>query len=225
MSYEDFGLRLKLIRRHHKLTQDDISKQLNISRQAYSNYEQGRCLPPPNTLAKICILLNTNLFSYFIQKDFQQNLLNYVKSSKTNPTNISTENNRKVNTKMINKKFAAVLTEKRIAAGYTQAQAADALYLSRSTYNHYENGTRIPSAEVLVLISIKFKIDPIDLLIPLTPSGTTKDLPLYANLLPNSKLSSKEKQILAYYRCLEKEEQQALLNMANLLTRTHGDLN
>ena len=40
---------------------------------------------------------------------------------------------------MKNNNFATTLTEKRIAAGYTQAQAADLLYLARSTYNHYES--------------------------------------------------------------------------------------
>lgn len=67
MSHEDFGLRLKQFRRYQKLTQEDISKLLNISRQAYSNYEQGRCLPPPNTLADLSCILNTNLFIYFIK--------------------------------------------------------------------------------------------------------------------------------------------------------------
>ncbi len=67
MFQEDFGLRLKQLRRQKKLTQLQISKQLNISRQAYSNYEQGRCLPPPDKLAELSLILNTNLFIQFIQ--------------------------------------------------------------------------------------------------------------------------------------------------------------
>lgn len=67
MFQEDFGLRLKQFRRQKKLTQLQISKQLNISRQAYSNYEQGRCLPPPDKLAELSLILNTNLFIQFIQ--------------------------------------------------------------------------------------------------------------------------------------------------------------
>lgn len=74
MSYEDFGLRLKKFRRYRKLTQKDISKLLNISRQAYSNYEQGRCLPPPNTLADLSCILNANLFIIFIQSSSYANL-------------------------------------------------------------------------------------------------------------------------------------------------------
>lgn len=75
MIQEEFGLRLKEIRRFRKLTQKEISIQLNISRQAYSNYEQGRCLPPPDTLADISILLNTNLFILFIHDAFNQHHL------------------------------------------------------------------------------------------------------------------------------------------------------
>ena len=126
---------------------------------------------------------------------------------------------------MTKKDFATVLTEKRIAAGYTQAQAADALYLSRSTYNHYEKGTRLPSAEVLVQISVQFKIDPMELILPLIHPEDLKDYPFYKNILPNSKLTVREKQILAYYRSLENDEQKAILNMACLLSRTHSDLN
>ena len=220
MLYEDFGLRLRLIRRYHNLTQEDLSKQLNISRQAYSNYEQGRCLPPPNTLAAICILLNTNLFSYFIQ-DILSKQLN-VKSNVFHK--IQDVQQRKRGTKMKNNNFATTLTEKRIAAGYTQAQAADLLYLARSTYNHYESGNRIPSAEILIQISLLYKVDPIDLLVPLIPSESMHSFPLYSKLFPNSKLTSKEKQILAYYRLLDTDEQKVMLNMARLLNRTHTDI-
>ncbi|MGN0152511.1 MAG: helix-turn-helix domain-containing protein [Wujia sp.] len=68
MSQNNFGPRLKRIRRYRRLTQNDISQLLHISRQAYSNYEQGRCLPPPDTLASLSIILDSNLFLFFIQQ-------------------------------------------------------------------------------------------------------------------------------------------------------------
>ncbi len=120
--------------------------------------------------------------------------------------------------------FATTLTEKRIAAGYTQSQAADLLYLSRSTYNHYENGTRIPSAEILIEISLLYKIDILDLLIPLVPADSLKDLPIYTKITSNENLSLEEKQILSYYRSLDASEKNALSNMAWLLNRTHADI-
>lgn len=218
MLYEDFGLRLKLIRRHRRLTQVDVSKLLKISRQAYSNYEQGRCLPPPNTLASLSVILNSNLFSYFLQKaiqnEFSESTIQFTKQKQS----------KKGGKKMPHSNFATALTEKRIAAGYTQSQAADLLYLSRSTYNHYEKGTRVPSAEILVEISLLYKIDPLDLLIPLVPADSLKDLPAYTKITSKENLSLEEKQILAYYRALDINEKNALSNMAWLLNKTHADV-
>ncbi|MBE5946531.1 MAG: helix-turn-helix transcriptional regulator [Lachnospiraceae bacterium] len=74
MNHKEFGPRLKKIRRSHNLTQEQISRQLNISRQAYSNYEQGRCYPSPDILASLSIILNTNLFILFFQDAFDKHI-------------------------------------------------------------------------------------------------------------------------------------------------------
>lgn len=224
MSYVQFGLRLKLIRRFHKLTQNDISKQLNISRQAYSNYEQGRCLPPPDTLAKISILLNTNLFSYFLENNLQSELSNHIKNQSKIMKFSEPLKSKKEKNEMTNKDFGMVLAEKRIAAGYTQSKAADLLYLARSTYNHYESGIRIPSTEILIQMSILFKVDPMDLLSPLIPAEAMNEFPLYSKIMPKNNLSSNEKKIIAHYRCLDEEEQLAVLNITALLNKTHSEV-
>ncbi len=80
MDSKDFGPRLRKIRRFRRITQQDISKQLNISRQAYSNYEQGRCMPPPDILADISILLQTNLFLLFIHDSLSHFCLTEIQS-------------------------------------------------------------------------------------------------------------------------------------------------
>ncbi|MBQ9234797.1 MAG: helix-turn-helix transcriptional regulator [Lachnospiraceae bacterium] len=67
MSYNNFGLHLKRIRKHRNLTQLDVSKMLGISRQAYCNYEQGIRVPDPDTLASLSIILDANLFIYFME--------------------------------------------------------------------------------------------------------------------------------------------------------------
>lgn len=64
---ENFGPRLKLLRRKKHLTQSDISKILNITRQAYSNYETGRCSPPVDTLAELTLLLEYDFFSMYLE--------------------------------------------------------------------------------------------------------------------------------------------------------------
>ena len=66
MSCRDFALCLKTIRQNRHMTQLDISKELGISRQAYSSYEQGLRLPDVNTLAELSIILDTNLFLFFM---------------------------------------------------------------------------------------------------------------------------------------------------------------
>lgn len=44
---------LRHLRKAHKLTQNDISAILNISRQAYSNYENCKRVPDLDTLIRI----------------------------------------------------------------------------------------------------------------------------------------------------------------------------
>lgn len=66
MSSHEFGLCLKNIRKSRHKTQMDISKELGISRQAYSYYEQGLRLPDVKTLAELSVILDSNLFLYFM---------------------------------------------------------------------------------------------------------------------------------------------------------------
>ena len=61
---KEFGPRLKISRRQKHLNQTDISKRLNITRQAYSNYETGRCAPPVDVLAELTLLLEYDFQFY-----------------------------------------------------------------------------------------------------------------------------------------------------------------
>lgn len=67
MIQNEFGPRLKLSRRRKNLSQKEISKMLKISRQAYCNYELGRCIPSVYTLAELTLLLDTDFFSIFLE--------------------------------------------------------------------------------------------------------------------------------------------------------------
>lgn len=87
MVHESFGKKLKQIRRIAGFTQKDLSIRLNISRQAYSNYEQGRCIPPPDILAELSVLFNTNLFCLL----FPSTLYHSKLESLINPLLISEE--------------------------------------------------------------------------------------------------------------------------------------
>lgn len=91
MIQEDFGLHLKNIRRYNKLTQKQIAKKLNISRQAYSNYEQGRCCPTPNMLASLSIILQTDLFNFFLFEAIKNISSKEISSEITNISSSLTE--------------------------------------------------------------------------------------------------------------------------------------
>ena len=53
MSNIQLANNLRFLRRKHKLTQDDLSSLLNISRQAYSNYETSKRTPDLDSLLHI----------------------------------------------------------------------------------------------------------------------------------------------------------------------------
>ena len=52
---------LRFKRKEFSLTQEDISKMLNISRQAYSNYETGNRTPDLDSLIRLCQLFHLTL--------------------------------------------------------------------------------------------------------------------------------------------------------------------
>ncbi|MGO5052015.1 helix-turn-helix domain-containing protein [Lachnospiraceae bacterium LCP25S3_G4] len=72
---------LKTLRKIHQLTQTHISTLLNISRQAYSNYENGKRVPDIDTLINIsqiyCISLD-ELVSQNIGNVFAKNKTPYL---------------------------------------------------------------------------------------------------------------------------------------------------
>ena len=52
---------LRYKRKQYNLTQEDISAKLNISRQAYSNYETGKRIPDLDSLTYLCHIFNLSL--------------------------------------------------------------------------------------------------------------------------------------------------------------------
>ena len=53
----EFSEKLKMLRTQANLTQNELADKLYISRQAVSNYEQGRGYPSINTLSNYLFLL------------------------------------------------------------------------------------------------------------------------------------------------------------------------
>ena len=52
----EFSEKLKTLRIEADLTQSELADKLFLTRQAISNYEQGRCYPSIDTLVEMCKL-------------------------------------------------------------------------------------------------------------------------------------------------------------------------
>lgn len=125
---------------------------------------------------------------------------------------------------MPNKEFAAILREKRKAAGYNQAQVSTMLFLSRSTYNHFESGIRIPSIDVLIRISALYHINPMELINSLIPKELEKQDPAYVNYIKAQRytLSTQELQFISSFSSLNDEEMDAVLHIINIISKAHS---
>lgn len=56
-----FEMRLEFLRKQKKYTHQDMADKLGITRQAYSNYENGKREPDYDTLEKIADLFGVNV--------------------------------------------------------------------------------------------------------------------------------------------------------------------
>lgn len=74
----DFSDKLKTLRMQANMTQSQLAEHLCVTRQAVSNYEQGRSYPSMDTLARMCNLFNTSLDELLetgIKKQYMKQLL------------------------------------------------------------------------------------------------------------------------------------------------------
>ena len=119
--------------------------------------------------------------------------------------------------------FTEILKQKRILAGYSQEEASIALFLARSTYNHYETGTRIPPTETLIRISALFNIQLSELMKPLIPDDISKANPNYEKLLCSAEthLTEEETKLLSLFAGLYPEEKSHILMLMHLIKKAH----
>jgi transcriptional regulator with XRE-family HTH domain len=62
---------LQRLRKDHHFTQTQFSKKLNISRQAYSNYETGKRIPDLDIIIRIANI-------YHISRDYEEKSVNMI---------------------------------------------------------------------------------------------------------------------------------------------------
>lgn len=60
MTNKTLGQYLKRLRKTFNYTQEFAASKLDISRQAYSHYENGRAIPPNDTIYKLASLYNVS---------------------------------------------------------------------------------------------------------------------------------------------------------------------
>lgn len=74
----EFSEKLKILRIEANMTQNELADKLFISRQAVSNYEQGRSYPSIDILLNMCKLFNTsldNLLSSGVRKRYMRQVV------------------------------------------------------------------------------------------------------------------------------------------------------
>jgi transcriptional regulator with XRE-family HTH domain len=64
-----FAVNLRILRKERKLTQEFISKLINVDRSNVANYENGRILPPLNSLIKIADYFGISLDQLIFGRD------------------------------------------------------------------------------------------------------------------------------------------------------------
>ena len=107
------------------------------------------------------------------------------------------------------------LKKLRIASGYTQADVADKLNISRQGYQHYESGRRVPNMESLKILADLYHIQIYDLMlsdITLDFTDLVSEDPIY----PKS-VAEMEQKLLKAFRKLNMKDKQRLVKHAEAM--------
>lgn len=102
----------------------------------------------------------------------------------------------------------------RKAHGFTQAEVASALNLSRTSYTKYENDVHMPNAEQIQLIANLFGVSPAEILTPIQSDGTKAIKPTKPT---KPTLRSDHEKLLGVYDSLDEQSKTQLMSVAYLL--------
>lgn len=123
-----------------------------------------------------------------------------------------------------NLQFATLLRKKRILSGLSQYQVAQKCFLSRSSYNHFELGKRIPSLETLMRICSLLNANPMEFLCIITPDDIKEENPDFTGFLQHNKQLNLATDIylLEIFKELFPEEQQAIIGIIDSIITNHS---
>jgi transcriptional regulator with XRE-family HTH domain len=149
------GEKLLYLRKSYNLTQNDVSKLLDLKLSTYKHYEVGDRSVPIYTLIKIAMLYKIKVDFFFnseyktkkveeekeLAKDLQEMLEDAMK--RIGDVKLPIDKNK------INFNIRLNIKTLRIKFKKTQQDIADVLGIDVSTYNKYENGRRKLGNEIL----------------------------------------------------------------------------
>lgn len=99
----------------------------------------------------------------------------------------------------------------RKAHGFTQAEVASALNLSRTSYTKYENDVHMPNAEQIQLIASLFGVSPAEILAPIESNNAEPIKP------EKPAVRSDHEKLLGVYDSLDEQSKTQLMSVAYLL--------
>lgn len=102
----------------------------------------------------------------------------------------------------------------RKAHGFTQAEVASALNLSRTSYTKYENDVHMPNAEQIQLIASLFGVSPAEILAPIESNSAKIAKPPKPE---KPTLRSDHEKLLGVYDSLDEQSKTQLMSVAYLL--------
>jgi len=142
-----FSAKLKELRLQSNLSQEQLSRKLDILRRAYIYYETGHKYPSVEVLIRIAKFFNVSIdFLMDEQDDAQtQNLFAGEKLSEFTGNDLHTS-------------FSENLKELRLRNNLSQEKMSRKLDIVTSTYIYYETGKRLPSIDLLTRIAKIFKV-------------------------------------------------------------------
>ncbi len=114
---------------------------------------------------------------------------------------------------MNNDLFSKTLKEKRIAAGYSQSELSELLYLTRASYNHFETGKRTPTIQTILEMSSYLNINPMELISPLMPQDIKENL---------SVANNRDAKFISNYQKLSDSEKLTINNLVDMLNSAHS---
>ena len=155
MDGSKIGEKLLYLRKLYNLTQNDVSKLLDLKPSTYKHYEVGDRTVPTYILVRIAMLYKIEV-EFFFDNEYKFKRIEEGKEMAKDFQKILRESNKIIGDRVIstdknkiNFNIRLNIRTFRTKSKKTQQDIADVLGIDVSTYNKYENGRRKPNNEIL----------------------------------------------------------------------------